>query len=93
LKLGFAGNGSSLDSFFSAEVSANGTIAQQITTQQSSITDLQKKQSELQDHLNTLQNNYITQYSALNALLFQLNSTSTSLASALLAVTNINAGK
>ena len=92
LKLGFAGNGSSLDSFFSAEVSANGTIAQQITTQQSSITDLQKKQSELQDHLNNVQNNYITQYSALNALLFQLNSTSTSLASALLAVTNINAG-
>jgi len=93
LKLGFAGNGSSLDSFFNAEVSANGTIAQQITTQQSSITDLQKKQSELQDHLNNVQNNYITQYSALNALLFQLNSTSTSLASALLAVTNINAGK
>lgn len=92
LKLGFAGNGSSLDSFFNAEVSANGTIAQQITTQQSSITDLQKKQSELQDHLNNVQNNYITQYSALNALLFQLNSTSTSLASALLAVTNINAG-
>jgi len=94
LKMGFAGNGTSLDNFITSEIDpTKGALVQQISTQQSSITTLQKKQSDLQEHLNQVQNNYITQYSALNALLFQLNSTSTSLASALAAVTNINAGK
>ena len=94
LKMGFAGNGSSLDNFLISQISpTKGALVEQITTQQSSITDMQKKQSDIQQHLNQVQNNYITQYSALNALLFQLNSTSTSLASALAAVTNINAGK
>ena len=94
LKMGFSGSGSSLDSFLISEIDpAKGTLVQQIATQQTSVTDLQQRQSDLQDHLNRVQNNYITQYSALNALLFQLNSTSTSLASALAAVTNINAGK
>jgi arsenate reductase-like glutaredoxin family protein len=94
LKMGFSGNGSSLDAFITSEIDpAKGALVQQIATQQSSVTDLQKRQANLQDHLNQVQNNYITQYSALNALLFQLNSTSTSLASALAAVTNINAGK
>lgn len=94
LKMGFSGSGSSLDSYITSEIDpANGALVQQISNQQTSVTDLQKKQTELQDHLNQVQNNYITQYSALNALLFQLNSTSTSLASALTAITNINAGK
>ncbi len=94
LKMGFSGSGSSLDAFLTSEIDpAKGALVQQIATQQTSITSLQKKQADLQDHLNQVQNNYITQYSALNALLFQLNSTSTSLASALAAVTNINAGK
>ena len=93
LKMGFSGSGSSLDTFLISEIDpAKGALVQQIATQQSSISDLQKRQANLQDHLNQVQNNYITQYSALNALLFQLNSTSTSLASALAAVTNINAG-
>lgn len=94
LKMGFSGGGSSLDSFLTSEIDpAKGALVQQIATQQSSVSDLQKRQANLQDHLNQVQTNYITQYSALNALLFQLNSTSTSLASALAAVTNINAGK
>jgi flagellar hook-associated protein 2 len=94
LKMGFSGNGSSLDAFLTSEIDpAKGALVQQIATQQTSVRDLQKRQADLQEHLNQVQNNYITQYSALNALLFQLNSTSTSLASALAAVTNINAGK
>jgi len=94
LKMGFAGGGSSLDAFLTSEVDpSNGALVQQISTQQTSISDLQKKESDLQEHLNVIQNSYITQYSALNALLFQLNSTSTSLASSLTAITNINAGK
>ena len=94
LKMGFSGSGSSLDTFLISEIDpAKGALVQQIASQQSSVSDLQKRQANLQDHLNQVQNNYITQYSSLNALLFQLNSTSTSLASALAAVTNINAGK
>jgi flagellar hook-associated protein 2 len=94
LKMGFSGGGSSLDAFLVSEIDpAKGALVTQISNQQSSVTDLQKRQAELQDHLNQIQNNYITQYSALNALLFQLNSTSTSLTSALTAITNINAGK
>ena len=94
LKMGFSGSGSSLDAFLASEIDpAKGALVQQIATQQTSVTSLQKKQADFQNHLNQVQNNYITQYSALNALLFQLNSTSTSLASALAAVTNINAGK
>ena len=94
LKMGFAGAGVSLDKFLISEIDpSKGALIQQITDQQNSITNMQKKQADIQSHLNQVQNNYITQYSALNALLFQLNSTSTSLASALAAVTNINAGK
>ena len=94
LNMGYAGATNNLDHFLTSEIDpASGTLVNQIQAQQNAVLSLQKKQSELQDHLNSVQNNYITQYSALNALLFQLNSTSTSLTSALTAITNINAGK
>ena len=94
LNIGYAGAASNLAKFLTSEIDpASGALVNQIQTQQNAVLDLQKKQTELQDRLNSVQNNYITQYSALNALLFQLNSTSTSLASALTAITNINAGK
>jgi flagellar hook-associated protein 2 len=94
LKVGYTNFSSNLDSFLSAQIDpSTGTLVSEMNAQQSSITDMKSKQTVLQDHLNQVQNNYITQYSALNALLFQLNSTSTSLASALTAITNINAGK
>ena len=94
LKMGYASATSNLDTFLTSQISASsGVLAAEISTQQDSVNQMQAKQADLQDHLNTVQNNYITQYSALNALLFQLNSTSTSLASSLAAVTNINAGK
>ena len=92
--MGYASATSNLDTFLTSQISASsGVLAAEISTQQDSVNQMQAKQADLQDHLNTVQNNYITQYSALNALLFQLNSTSTSLASSLAAVTNINAGK
>ena len=45
----------------------------------------------LQNKLNLIQQNYINQYSALNALLFQLNSTSNALGAQLVALTNSQA--
>ena len=94
LKLGFTSISSNLDKFLISELDAtNGALTNQITSEQNSITQLQKQQTALQARLTSIQQSYVTQYSALNSLLFQLNSTSTSLASALAAVTNINAGK
>ena len=94
LKLGFSSSTSNLDTFIKSEIDpSSGALVSQIAAQQTSILDLQKRETDLQTRLNSIQQSYITQYSALNALLFQLNSTSTSLASALAAVTNINAGK
>ena len=94
LKMGFSGVTSNLDNFLTSEIDpTNGALVAEITNQQNSILDIQKRETDLQTRLNGIQQGYINQYSALNALLFQLNSTSTSLASSLAAVTNINAGK
>jgi flagellar capping protein FliD len=94
LKVGYLGETSNLDKFIKAQIdNSKGALVSEINQQQDAITRLQEKKADLQDHINQVQNNYITQYSALNALLFQLSSTSTSLASALTAITNINAGK
>ena len=94
LKMGFSGVTSNLDNFLTSEIDpTTGALVAEITNQQNSILDIQKRETDLQTRLNSIQQGYINQYSALNALLFQLNSTSTSLASSLAAVTNINAGK
>lgn len=94
LKIGYLGETSNLGNFIKAQIdSSKGALVSEINQQQNSIARLQEKKVDLQDHINQIQNNYISQYSALNALLFQLSSTSTSLASALTAITNINAGK
>ena len=94
LKIGYSGASSNLDNFLNAEVDpASGVMLTEISAQQSTVTKMQSEATTLQAHLNQVQINYVTQYSTLNSLLFQLNSTSTSLANALTAVTNINAGK
>jgi flagellar hook-associated protein 2 len=93
VKVGYVSDTNSLMTFVTSETSYSGAISQQIQAQTNSVTDLQKRQDELQTRLASIQNNYITQYSALNALLFQLSSTSNSLSSALTALTNMSAGK
>jgi flagellar hook-associated protein 2 len=67
-----------------------GSLMSQISVEAERYQDLGARQLALQDKLNKVQNNYINQYSALNALLFQLSSTSNSLTSALDALTNNN---
>ena len=93
VKVGYVSDTNSLMTFVTSQTSVSGALSQQIQTQTTSVADLQKRQDELQVHLNNIQNSYITQYSALNALLFQLSSTSNSLSSALTALTNMNSGK
>ena len=91
VKVGYVSDTNTLMTFVTSETSYNGALSQQIQAQSNSVADLQKRQEELQAHLVNVQNNYVTQYSALNALLFQLSSTSNSLSSALTALTNMSA--
>ena len=92
VKVGYVSDTNSLMSFVTSETNASGAISQQIQAQNNSVLDLQKRQEDLQARLNDIQNSYISQYSSLNALLFQLSSTSNSLTSALSALTNMSAG-
>ena len=93
LKLGYTNASANIDTYLISELNAtNGALTTQIANEQTSVTEMQKQQTDLQARLAGIQQSYVTQYSALNSLLFQLNSTSTSLASSLAAITNINAG-
>lgn len=73
----------SLATFVTDYAGDNGYLASLVTNQTEAGYDLEDRQNQIQTRLNSIQNNYINQYSALNALLFQLSSTSTSLASVL----------
>ena len=90
VKVGYVSDTNSLMTFVTSQTSFSGALGQQIQAQSNSVADLQKRQEELQTRLASIQNNYISQYSALNALLFQLSSTSNSLSSALTALTNMS---
>jgi len=84
---------SDLLAFINTQIGTNGAINSQIQNEVSEGNDLAKRQADLQTRLITIQNNFTAQYSALNALLFQLSSTSTALTSALTALTNSQSGK
>jgi flagellar hook-associated protein 2 len=73
----------SLSTFVTDYASDNGYLTSLVTNQTEAGYELADRQDQIQTRLNSIQNNYINQYSALNALLFQLSSTSTSLASVL----------
>jgi flagellar hook-associated protein 2 len=73
----------SLATFVDDYAGDNGYLASLVTNQTNAGYDLEDRQDQIQTRLNSIQNNYINQYSALNALLFQLSSTSASLASVL----------
>jgi flagellar hook-associated protein 2 len=90
VKVGYVSDTNSLLTFVTSQTSFSGALNQQIQNQSSSVLDLQKRQDELQTQLTNIQNTYYAQYSSLNALLFQLSSTSNSLNSALNALINNN---
>jgi hypothetical protein len=84
---------SDLLAFINRQIGVNGAISSQIQNEISEGNDLAKRQAQLTERLNSIQNSFIAQYSALNALLYQLSSTSTALSSALTALTNSQSGK
>jgi flagellar capping protein FliD len=65
-----------------------GAFDEMIKNEQGNINEMNKKEVALQLVLDQKQTSYTTQYSALNALLFQLSNTSNSLTSALSGLTN-----
>jgi flagellar hook-associated protein 2 len=93
IKLGYTSATDNLMSFVKAQSSSLGTLAQEIKNESNQINSLTKEKENIQNRLNKVQESYIAQYSGLNALLFQLNSTSTSLGSALDSLKSMNSKK
>lgn len=67
-----------------------GSIFDTLNIESEQLADLQKSQQSLQTKLARIQDGLITQYSALNSLLYQLSQTSNALTSALDALNNNN---
>jgi flagellar hook-associated protein 2 len=93
IKIGYASATDNLMSFVKAQSSSLGTLAQEIKNETNQVSSLTKEKENIQSRLNKVQESYIAQYSGLNALLFQLNSTSSSLESALDSLTSMNSKK
>ena len=93
IKIGYTSATDTLMTFVKAQSSSLGVLAQEIKNENNQINSLTKEKENIQNRLNKVQEGYIAQYSGLNALLFQLNSTSTSLGSALDSLTSMNSKK
>jgi flagellar hook-associated protein 2 len=78
----------SLSTFINTYSGTNGYLVNLINNETEDGYSLATRKDELQTRLNSIQNSYINQYSALNALLFQLSSTSTALTGVLASLTN-----
>ena len=84
LKIGFdADQGNDLSTRITQMLTAGGVLQERIATEQKVQSDLNTRKTNLQDKLLAVEARYTAQYSALDALLFKLNSTSDSLKSAL----------
>jgi len=91
--MGYVSSTSNLNTFITSQVKTGGVLSGQIDSETESVRMLTKGQDALQIRLNSIKKNLVSQYSSLNALLFQLSSTSNSLTSALDALTNSQRNK
>jgi flagellar capping protein FliD len=83
LRVGYQSTTDNLANLLDSQISAISSLAYQTSENTKSISSLNKEKDNIEDRLNKIQAGYIIQYSNLNKLLFQLNSTSTNLGSAL----------
>jgi flagellar hook-associated protein 2 len=84
LRIGFeAASGKDLATRITDMLASGGMLQERIKNEQMVQKDLNTRKLALQDKLESVQARYTAQYAALDALLFQLNSTSDSLKSAL----------
>lgn len=91
--VGFVSATDTLKTQIASVLRYGGTIDSQVSTSNTKKTELAKRQSNLQLRFEAKQKAYVTQYSNLNKLLYDLNATSNSLTSSLTALTNMNASK
>ena len=87
IKLGYVSNSDNLQANIANILAESGALASSIQAEKTTQSDLNQRKTQLQQKLVTLQERYTAQYAALDALLFKLNNTSTSLKSALDALT------
>ncbi len=84
LKIGYdADTGNDLSTRITQMLTAGGVLQERIANEQKVQSDLNTRKTSIQDKLVALEARYTAQYSALDALLYKLNSTSDSLKSAL----------
>jgi len=83
LRIGYSSSTDNLADLLKSQMSSIGVLTNQASSGAESLTSLNKEKDRLEERLNKIQAGYIAQYSNLNKLLFQLNSTSQSLTSAL----------
>jgi flagellar hook-associated protein 2 len=93
LKVGYQSSSDNLANLLDSQISSISSLAYQTSESTQSIASLNKEKDQIEDRLEKIQAGYIAQYSNLNKLLFQLNSTSTSLEGALDSLKNMNSDK
>jgi len=89
---GSENSSNNLYTYLSSITNPGGMIDSTISIQNQNVQYSNQRVKALNSQLATLENNYYSQYSKLNSLLFTLNQTSSQLTSSLTAITNINKG-
>lgn len=90
LKVGYQSGTDNLAKLLDSQINSIGTLADQISENNQSVMSLNEEKNQIEERLNKVQAGYIVHYANLNKLLFQLNSTSTSLGGALNSLKNMN---
>jgi flagellar hook-associated protein 2 len=93
LKVGYQSGTDNLAKLLDSQISSISSLADQTSENNQSVKSLNKEKDQIKARLDKIQAGYIVQYANLNKLLFQLNSTSTSLESALDGLTDMNSKK
>jgi flagellar hook-associated protein 2 len=88
ISLGYASATQTLSTTLSNVLGSSGSLADRIDEEKTTQSDLNKRRTQLQDKLASLQERYTAQYASLDALLFKLNNTNNALKSALDGLTN-----
>jgi flagellar hook-associated protein 2 len=88
ISLGYTSATQTLSTTLSGILGSSGSLADRIDAEKTTQSDLNKRRTQLQDKLATLQERYTAQYASLDALLFKLNNTNNALKSALDGLTN-----
>jgi flagellar hook-associated protein 2 len=93
LKVGYQSGTDNLEKLLDSQISSISSLADQTSENTQSVKSLNKEKDQIKARLDKIQAGYIVQYANLNKLLFQLNSTSSSLESALDGLTGMNSKK